>query len=85
VKTAEEIDRERMRFFRAPEPKMIAAPGWVVRTLGIASEGAAFYAALRADNKPAMAAVAALALTGGVTGRSIREVVVGRGEATEGR
>jgi hypothetical protein len=48
-------------------------PLWLLRTMEIATEGLVFYAAMQGDNKPAMAAVTAIALTGGATGRTLRD------------
>lgn len=49
-------------------------PVWVARTLGVATEATAVYAAIRGGNKPAAVAVTALALLGGEAGRTLRDV-----------
>jgi hypothetical protein len=52
-------------------------PGALLLPLAVAYEGAAFYAAYQADNVPAMAAVAGLALAKGAVGHSVGKVARG--------
>ena len=65
-----------------PDPSGSFVPEALLLPLAVTLEGAAFYAAYEADNKPAMAAVAGLAVVKGDVGHSLKKAVRG---ATGGR